>query len=152
MAYGEYKKRLKFEQCDVITRYNERYVNSEPIKRVVCFLIKKCQGKELTLDECPSIYDKEMFLRFFEELNYMIDCGYLEKGIVADTFAFYFLVVWNDDRYFWDTDMCAPSESMKVAQKSPSWCNAKSFYEKMKCYENEDVKEFQKRLKNNTTN
>lgn len=152
-AYKEYRKRLKFEQCDVIMRYNERYENSESIKRVVDFLTKKYKGEEVETEKLPSIYDKEIFLRFFEELNYMIDCGYLEKDIIADTFAFYFLVAWNDDTLFWDAEMYAPAESMKEAQNSPSWNNAKSFYKKMKSYEKEEVQKFLKQLKtNNNTN
>lgn len=148
-TYNEYKGTRKFEECEVLMKYNERFEQSLAIRRVVGSLFsngheKEEQGKTEVDNQEDKVTtdDKELFLRFYEELNHMIECGYIKKEIVANYFAFYFLVAWQDDELFWDSDMYAPFKSAKDAKASESWRSARAFFKKMKDYNRDEVKQF----------
>lgn len=127
-AWREYKRMVKHKQCEVFAQYNERYENSEYIQKVVRFCTVKTRLKK----DKPTVHDKEMFLRFFEELDLMIQEKYLTLEHVGNYFAYYFLVIWNDESFFWDSEMCKPYDTMKEAQDSPEWQVANQLFDRLK--------------------
>jgi len=127
-AWREYKRMIKHKQCEVFAKYNERYENSEYIQKVV----KYCTVKTINREDIPTIHDKEMFLRFFEELEMMVQEEYLTEEKVGNYFAYYFLVVWNDKSFFWDSEMCKPYNTMKEAQDGLEWQVAHQLFDRIK--------------------
>lgn len=81
-------------------------------------------------EEIPSVHDKEMFLRFFEELSQMIDRKYIDLDDVERLFAYYFIILWEDELFFWDKAMCAPFNEINDAQKD-NWGYARALHEKL---------------------
>lgn len=126
-AYKEYKRALKNKQSEVLAQYNERYSNDDSIRKVIEYIT-------YSNDDKPTVYDKEMFLRFFEELELMIERGYLSIDIVGDMFAYYFLVIWHckEETFFWDKDMQFPFKTMEEAKNSPDWRLAARLYKNLK--------------------
>lgn len=135
-AYNEYQKKQKFERCDVLMRYNERYEESSYIKNAINYLNKEANkdsvnnGQNISQKSNLTICDKEMFLRFYEELDYMIEVGYLDRELVANYFAYYFFKAWSCDE-FWSG--LGENEEMKPEdiKDSYEWRKSKSFYSKM---------------------
>ena len=88
MEYVDYKKKVR---ATTFTEYNKRYTEDENViavtKYLICILENHQQAPNLA--EEPSIYQKEMFLRFFEELDYQMQNGRLKKDDVLDFFAYY---------------------------------------------------------------
>lgn len=123
IAYREYKKIRKKEKCDILTKYNERYTNDPSIRIVIdSYLDKKTEKR-------PTVNEKELFLRFFEELEVMIIEDYISEKHVHDFFSYYFLVLWDDDD-FWNQAMIGTKTKLQ-AQNSNEWRLAKSLYTRM---------------------
>lgn len=122
IAYREYKKIRKKEKCDILTRYNERYTNDPCIRKVIDSYLDKNKQK-------PTANEKELFLRFFEELEVMIREDYISEQYVHDFFSYYFLVLWDDDD-FWNYDMRG-SKTKQQSQNSDDWRLAKKLYTRM---------------------
>lgn len=83
----EYFRRRRQAMYGVLSEYNHRYANDKNIEAVSKYLIGYLEGKEDSRP--PSIYEKEMFLRFFEELQYQIDKGRIKKECVENFFVYY---------------------------------------------------------------
>lgn len=83
----EYFRRRKHAMYEVLSEYNDRYANDKNIEVVSKYLIGYLEGKEDSRP--PTIYEKEMFLRFFEELQYQIDKGRIKKECVENFFVYY---------------------------------------------------------------
>ena len=98
--YLAYKER---ERANTLVLFNERYSNDKNIKEVVEYLIMyedyKTKRGLLYPSPSPSVYQKEIFLRFFEELQIAIEAKSLSKNIVYDMFAHYALVA-DKHKYF----------------------------------------------------
>lgn len=100
-ARNEYDAHKQKEESEALSSFNERYCTDEHIANVLNFLIDFSKCKELhDVETClkieknpPSVNDKEMFMRFFEELQYAIEQKRLSKQIVYDMFAYYALEV-----------------------------------------------------------
>lgn len=95
MEYNSHKKR---EQSETLSKYNERYSNDENIKKVVTYLI--CKMKCPDVPDYLGTFEKEMFLRFFEELQYAINQKSLSEDIVYDLFAFYAIRAYENFNIF----------------------------------------------------
>lgn len=107
--YYNYKEREKYEK---LSRLSERFASDKNIKSVMKSLIacyNEKDGKsffnvktfeELTpkknnSPETPCekiIYERELFLRFFEEIQYALDTGSLDKEVVCYYFSYYAVV------------------------------------------------------------
>ena len=138
-VYNEYQKKQKYERNEVLMRYNERYEKSEHIQKVVEYYAnleasspskREIASKtEQNTQEAKtvSVNDREMFLRFYEELYHMIETGYLDKYLVVNYFGYYFKIAWEDNS-FWiglgDETHIEPNS----VKKMPEWSFAKSFY------------------------
>lgn len=107
--YYNYTEREKYEK---LSRLSERFASDKNIKRVVKSLIacyneeygkkffnistfEESTPKKNETDKIPSekvIFERELFLRFFEEIQYALDTGSLDKEIVCYYFAYYAVV------------------------------------------------------------
>ena len=130
----EYKLHKQVEMANTLAKYNERYCTDEHIERTLRFLVKYYDIKKddkykhysdkeiLSMakkKDTSSCIDKEIFLRFFEELQYSITQGALDKDVVYDMFAFYAIVAYELDTNFVDDF------------NGECWCTFKNFAKSM---------------------
>ncbi len=119
-AIKEYRKHKEHKECDVLTRYHERYNNDTHIEKVLHYYLdsknKEDNDKFGALDD----HDKEMFFRFFEEIELMIQKKYLYEEDVKKLFIFYFMVFWEFEDFLLDSD-------------KDYWPLAKELYNRFKC-------------------
>lgn len=93
-AAYEYYIHKKNNQYEAYSKMNERYCNNSSIQKVLGAMLESYSKGEFSIDifnqKCRnknvSINDKEMFLRFFEELSYAIK----EKSIREERACYYF--------------------------------------------------------------
>lgn len=74
--------------------YNERYRTDEHINEVVEFLIgQQLKDEQKTQSNSENnahiINKREMFLRFMEEIQYLIEKGLIDKDEAYDLFGYY---------------------------------------------------------------
>ena len=84
----EFRLHLEKEQSETLSHYNERYSSDENIKIVINYLLWD-SGLKISSQPPINDFNKEMFLRFFEELQYAIEKKSLTKEIVYEMFAHY---------------------------------------------------------------
>ena len=89
----EYHKSQKRARVDVLSRYNERYHNDSHIKQVVCFLEKLEDSTVVPENEYPSIHDFEMYMRFYEELHFLIQAKSMKIGMAYYMFGHYLMIL-----------------------------------------------------------
>lgn len=113
----QYNRYLEKEQSDTLSHYNERYSRDLNIKKVVKYLIDKKDNpnNEYTL----NTFEKEMFLRFFEELQYAIEQKSLSKEIVYDMFSYYAIEAYKEKENFYKNE------------EENNWLRFKTFAESM---------------------
>ena len=71
LTYKKYLEYLRREKADVLSFYNERYSKDEHIRKIVKYIIAVMDNK--CLKKTPSVYNTEMFMRFFEEMEIQIE-------------------------------------------------------------------------------
>lgn len=146
-AYREYKRSLKDKRSEVFMKYNQRYEENEHIQRIVKYCTIEGENNP------PTVYDKELFLRFHEELERMIKADYISEDDVCEFFAYYFVLLWNDDKhFFWDQEMLYPFDNLKDAQNSVEWRTLKSLYNRIRTNHNTPDTSNHKFPNNNTLN
>lgn len=67
-------------------QYNKRYANEKYISDVGGWICDKLVGQDRKV---PSLWKRELFLRFFEELEMQRDKKKLDKECVKNLFAYY---------------------------------------------------------------
>ena len=82
-VYKEYEQHKRQEKTQVLSSYNERLCNDKNIKIVTEYLIKEDEKK------MPTLYEIELFMRFFEELEISIQSGLLDENIACKMFSYY---------------------------------------------------------------
>lgn len=90
LTYKKYLEYLKREKADVLSFYNERYSKDEHIRKVVKYIIAVMDNK--CLKKTPSVYNTEMFMRFFEEMEIQIENSRLDVTQVYNLFSYYALI------------------------------------------------------------
>lgn len=106
-TYKEYLNHIKRERANVLSRFNERYSDDASIKRVVSHINAIAYNINISSEtqKTPDVYDIEMFMRFFEELEYSIQSDNLDKRMVRDLFGFYpLLAIERKDFLFKDDE------------------------------------------------
>jgi hypothetical protein len=102
-AILQYRSYQDSRKTELLCTYNQRYAADKSIEKVIKWILKTAKldenGKIVGKDpntvlgvEIPDIYDKEMFMRFFEELNVQINKGLLQKEDTLRLFAAYALI------------------------------------------------------------
>ena len=96
----EYELFREKERAETLSAFNERYSADDNIAAVVTYLSK--------IDEYPnpepSTFQKEMFLRFFEELQYAIEKRTISEELVYDMFAYYALKAYDMKYKFYNEE------------------------------------------------
>ena len=95
----EYRNHIKREKAKTLSNFNERYVNDKSIERVTKLLTKYLDDGENNEEKDDikkqfsqlELYDIEMFIRFFEEVEYAIEAGALDEKEIRYMFAYYAL-------------------------------------------------------------
>lgn len=90
------------DKTKLLLSYNERFVQDETIQKVIKFL-QKYEGKELTseclcTEDAPQPHEFQLFARFFEELNVVIQENGLNKKNACRLFAYYAIEVYDKNK------------------------------------------------------
>ena len=97
-AVVEHQNHKDEEKTKILCEYNYRYSTDKNISKVVRWILKVAKtdkdGVIIDIDlemssTRPDIYDKEIFMRFFEELQTMIDEGLMNPKDASNMFGFY---------------------------------------------------------------
>ena len=85
-SYCEYNEHKNQHKYSVLAEYNKRYMEDPSIKVVVNALIAHMDHHEYQM---PSINERELFMRFYEELQLQIDSKLISKEESKYFFAYY---------------------------------------------------------------
>lgn len=92
----EYKLHVEKEQAQTLSEFNKRYSSDKNIEAVVKYLIGKEEGVKVAM---PTTYQLELFLRFFEELEYTISQKVLDEKLIFELFSYYALVAYDAQEF-----------------------------------------------------
>lgn len=109
----EYKEHKRREKMETFSEYSARYSKDENIQKVVEYLIAYLEDGNIE-EHQVSIYNKEMFLRFFEELQYQMDKGRIDKEDVEDFFVYYAVAAAMCKPFIQDTELVNGKESKDI--------------------------------------
>lgn len=101
----------------VLSEYNVRYSQDKNIEAVTKYIIDIMEGKVAAV---PSVHEKEMFLRFFEELEHQLKCKRIEEDDVRSLFAYYAVAAYHINEFRYGTEL-------QNEQGSLFWGNYKNF-------------------------
>lgn len=93
----EYCWHKKRERVCVLENYNARYAGDEEIKAVVTYLEALEENKERTE---PNVHQLEMYMRFCEELYFLIKSKSMKRNIAYYMFGHYVLI-FNTENKKW---------------------------------------------------
>lgn len=109
----EYKEHKRREKMETFSEYSARYSKDENIQKVVEYLTAYLENGNMEKYQV-SIYNKEMFLRFFEELQYQMDNGRIEKEDVEDFFVYYAIAASMCKPFIQGTELASDIESKDI--------------------------------------
>ena len=151
-AIKQYKRHLQDEHTKLLCEYNYRYSNDSNIRTVIEWMLRVADTDEYgdingVKSNCyfyaPGINTKELFMRFFEELNLQMEKKNLKSKEVFDLFAYYALRFHEYKDFRLDIDDYKTNEELndisddKTRKKMEyRWHNFRSFIGKMKEEEN----------------
>ena len=92
----EYRLHIEREQSLTLSKFNERYCTDKNIEAVVEYLIGKREGATLAM---PTTYQLELFLRFYEELEYALSKKMLDENLIFEMFAYYALIAYESQEF-----------------------------------------------------
>lgn len=104
----EYKNHREQTRISVLGQYNERYSTSPEINRVIAFLIDKTNNNSACVQEtdkelaAATIRDRELFMRFFGELQIAIRKGLVDQKYAKVMFGYYAVEAANLGKEFVD--------------------------------------------------
>lgn len=98
-AKREYDQNRKREKTSILCQYLQRFANEPYIKKVEDYILEvalldKNQNiigfdKNKKISSPPSIWDKEMFMHFFEEIQLLIEDDMIDKNLAIDLIGYY---------------------------------------------------------------
>lgn len=109
----EYKEHKRREKMETFSEYSARYSKDENIQKVVEYLIAYLEDGNIE-EHQVSIYNKEMFLRFFEELQYQMDKDRIDKEDVEDFFVYYAVAAAMCEPFIQGTELANSKESNDI--------------------------------------
>lgn len=97
ISFLEYQNHKKKRGLELLSEYNKKYCENETFKSIIIDLIKfdeKIKTKEsfklgTSDDDLTILYERELFMRFFEELQFQIENGNLDKKQTKELFSWY---------------------------------------------------------------
>ena len=146
-AVFKYRNHLQEEKRKVLCEYNQRYSTDKNIEAVIEWMVQVAKTDEKTGEikgvnkdiktVPPSIHKKEMFMRFFEELNIRLEKNDMNTDEVYSLFAYYALKFDN----YWDFRLDIKDyknelelRGMNVIERkafNDNWTGFRSFIDKM---------------------
>lgn len=98
-AKKEYTHHKKSEKTTLLCQYLQRYSNDPYVKKseyyiMECALLDE-EGDIIGFDKTkeatnpPSIWEKEMFMHFFEEIQLLIDDDMIDREVIIDLIGYY---------------------------------------------------------------
>ncbi|MBR4029016.1 MAG: hypothetical protein IKJ08_05480 [Alistipes sp.] len=117
LSYVEYTKHKKRTRIEILCRYNERYQSDHELSKVVRYLEKiENPLKEGEKNEQPDRHSVEMYMRFYEELYFLIKANSIKKEIVYYMFGHYVLVFEEHFTHLadWENQLGYQEEYWKV--------------------------------------
>jgi hypothetical protein len=93
LARKEYNSHKMTEYNKLFSQLNRRYEKNENMQTVVKYLRDKEPSNDI-----PSLYQFEVFLRFFEELGLYMKAGSLNSDDVDDFFGYYLRQLYTTPR------------------------------------------------------
>lgn len=124
----EYDNHKKEMRTQLLLEYNKRYMEDSAVRKVVDYIVNPQQTKSED-KKIPTLFEKELFMRFFEELYLLIDDKQLPVDKVHYMFAYY--VLEFDKNYNLREDV----KDYPQDDKSKDWKYYFKFVQKMKEYE-----------------
>ena len=98
-AKKEYDDHKKSEKIALLCQYLHRYANDPNIKKVEDYILESALldeekdivgfDKSKIPSNVPSVWEKEMFMHFFEEIELLIEGKMIERDDVIDLIGFY---------------------------------------------------------------
>lgn len=125
----EYYGHKKREKLSVFSEYSKRYAEDPNIKCVSVFLIEYFENTG-TKVAVPTIYQKEMFLRYFEELELLIEKGKMDEDDIADFFVYYAVAAAFCQPFIEGTELESSSDRLYVWRRYRAI--VKRYYDRMK--------------------
>ena len=102
-AYFQYRLHQKTNKYETYSKMNERYCSDKAIQKVLDCMLKSYDKKgefdinifkDISTKSNLSDNDKEMFLRFFEELNYAVEKRAIGIEDACYFFGYYAIVAY----------------------------------------------------------
>lgn len=91
-SYYKYKEE---QRVKMTASYNKEYRTDSRIQEVLRFLIEHSEQEHEPRIDAETINQREMFLRFFEEIQYLIDQNLIEEKQAYDLFGYYANEAWK---------------------------------------------------------
>lgn len=116
----EYEKYKTAERYATLAEYNKRYSSDQYIISCLNYLTSHLYNEDRNL---PTIVERELFIRYFEELQVQVNSGRLNKDKVQELFAYYGIVAFLDPS-FSENIIEFDSEDEKISNNSKNvWNN-----------------------------
>lgn len=93
IAYGEYKVHKKINEHQLFSQLNIRYQGNEDIQCVIKYL-RAIEPSDIK----PTVYQLEIFLRFFEELGMYMETDSIDAKTVNNFFGHYLKELYTSER------------------------------------------------------
>lgn len=120
LSYSEYKRYVEREQFATLAEYNKRYSSDQYVISCLNYLTSNLYNEKCIL---PTVVERELFIRYFEELQIQINGGRLAKEKVQELFAYYGIVAFLDPSFSEDI-IEFDSKDEKISENSKNiWRN-----------------------------
>lgn len=90
ISYSEYLAKVARDKSATLDKYNQRYIKDKDINICITYLIDRLDGEKVVP---PELRTRELFMRFYEELQMQIEGGALNKKQTYTLFGYYAGVV-----------------------------------------------------------
>ena len=147
-AMYKYETHLKEEKTRLLCDYNQRYASCKDVKRIIEWIHKVVvedeKGKIMEIDIQrtnirPTLHTKEIFMRFFEEINIQLSNNNLDLDNVFHLFAYYPLLLnkfpeLREDiaDYKSDEELSIMDNEEEKKRLEKYWSNFRTFIKRMK--------------------
>ena len=121
-AKREYEHNKKSERTALLCQYLQRYASDPNIKKMEDYILETASldkdDRIVGYDNSkfpsytPTVWEKEMFMHFFEEIQLLIDENMIDKDVVIDLIGYYIgifhrikeyhsdITDYNEERYW----------------------------------------------------
>lgn len=111
-AKKEYDHHKKSEKTALLCQYLQRYANDPYVKKIEDYILDTVLlddneniigfDKRKTSNNIPTLWEKEMFMHFFEEIQLLIDDKMIEKDVIVDLIGYYIGIFHRVKEYHQD--------------------------------------------------